>query len=363
MNWAKCIAVAATAAAVLFYGLEHPQHNWDMIGYVASAHFQDGLRGDALLERTYADVQDETGPETFMSLTTADDYRRSVYQSSAVLQEQLPFYSIRMVYVELMRGLAVVGVAYPRATCVLGALFSALSVLALGIICLRTQMSVYALPVVVLATGYLQLATLSTPDSLALLGALLATLACISGSAWVYPLAALLPALRTEFILYSAVLMLAMFYRRKRLRSSITFAASLAVYFAVTLSQHAYSWATLIDFSLIRAVPFPSKIVPSQGAAVYLAMYVNAARQLLNSTHFLIYLIAGYVLAVIRRKACSRELYTLELLAVPFAFAVFHLALYPSYESREFVLPASLILVWVLSTAAPAGSPTRVYAG
>jgi hypothetical protein len=194
-----------------------------------SAHFQDGLRGDALPARTYADVKDETRPEVFTTLTTADEFRRSVYQSSAALQEQLPFYSIRVVYVELMRGLAVTGIAYPKATYVLGALFSALSVVALGIICLRTQLSACVVPLVVLATGSLQLATFSTPDSLAVFGALLATLACMSGSAWVYLLAALLPALRTEFIVFSGLLMLAMFCRRGRLPASIAFAASLAV--------------------------------------------------------------------------------------------------------------------------------------
>ena len=349
MNWAKCIAIALTAAAVLLYGLAHPRHNWDMIGYVASAHFEDGLRGEALLARTYADVKDDTSPETFINLTSADDFRRSVYQSPAALQEQLPFYSIRVVYVELMRGLAVVGVSYPKATYVLGALFSALSVVALGLICLRTQLSACAVPLVALATGYLHLATFSTPDSLALFGALLATLACLSGSAWVYLIAALLPSLRTEFILYSALLMLAMFYRRERLRASMALAASLAVYFTVTLSQHAYSWPTLIEFSLVKTVGFSSKPVPSHAVAVYLGLYGNAARQLLSSTHFLIYLIAGYVLAVCRMKACSSELYTLELFAVPFAFSVLHLALYPVYESRGFVLPASLILVWMLS--------------
>jgi hypothetical protein len=349
MNWGKRIAIAATAAAVLLFGLGHPRHNWDMIGYVAAAHFQDGLRGDALLARTYADIRDETPPEVFARLTTADDFRRSVYQSSAALQEQLPFYSIRVVYVELMRGLAVIGVAYPKATYVLGALFAALAVVALGIICVRSQLSWCVVPLVAFATGYLQLATFSTPDSLAVFGALLATLACMSGSAWVYLLAALLPALRTEYILFCALLMLLMFYRRERLRASMALIASLAVYLAITLSQHAYGWLTLINFSLVKTVALPSQIVPSHDVWVYLALYADAARQLLSSTHLLIYLIAGYVLAVTRGKAWVRESYPMELLAVPLAFAGLHLALYPLYENREFALPASLILVWMLS--------------
>jgi hypothetical protein len=348
MNWPRSTAIAATAAAVFLFGMSYPRHNWDMIGYVAAAYLQDSLRGDALLARTYADVKADVSTEQFASLSAADEFRRNVFQHSAALQEQLPFYSIRVVYVELMRGLAQLGVPYPKATYLLGALFASLSVVVLGIICLRMQLSLCVLPLVVVATGYLHVATFSTPDSLALFGALLATLACLSGSAWVYFLAASLPALRTEFVIFSALLMLVMFYRGQRLHSSIALAASLAVYFAVTRSQHAYGWLTLINFAVAKTLAFPSATVPSHDLKPYLVMYVNAARQLLSSAHFPIYLIAGYMFAVLRGKVHAHELYSLELLAVPFAFALLHLALYPLYESRQFVLPASLILVWIL---------------
>jgi hypothetical protein len=341
--------VAATAAAVFLFGVSHPRYNWDMIGYVACAHYQDGLRGDALRASTYADVKDEVGPERFATLTASDEFRRAIYQSAPALQEQLPFYSIRVVYVELIRGLRVIGVPYPKATYVLSALFSALSVMVLAIIGLRTQLSLCVLPLLALAAGYVQLATFSTPDSLAVFGSLLATLACMSGNAWVYILAALLPALRTDFIIFSALLMLAMSRRGQRLRSSIALAVSLAVVFAVCLSQHAYGWLTLINFSLVKTVPFPSKIVPSHDVSVYLGMYARAAWQLLGSAHFLIYFVAGYVLAVFRRNVYTRELYARELLFIATAFVVLHLALYPLYETRQFVLPVSLILVWILA--------------
>jgi len=168
MKWATISVIAAVAATVLFVGVTRPMHNWDMIGYVASAH---------------AEVRDEVGPEVFTVLTTGNDYRRQVFQSAQALQEQLPFYSIRVVYVEMIRGLGLFGVAYPRATYLIGAFFSAVSAAALGIICVRALLSVCVLPLVVLVTGFLQLAPLSTPDSLALSGALLTTLACMSGSA------------------------------------------------------------------------------------------------------------------------------------------------------------------------------------
>jgi hypothetical protein len=350
MNRATLSVIAAVAAAVLVVGVTRPMHNWDMIGYVASAHYQDGLRGEQLLARTYAEVRDEVGPEVFTTLATGDEYRRGVFQSAQALQEQLPFYSIRVVYVWMIRGLGTFGVAYPRATYLVAAFFAAVSVAVLGIICVRALLPVCVLPLVALGTGFLELATFSTPDSLALSGALLATLASMSGSAWVFVLAVLLPALRTEFVIFSALLMLAAFHGGQRLRASIALAASLLVYFAVNLTQHAYGWLTLLNFSRVKAVPYPSKIVPSHDLIVYLKMYLGSVWPLIDSPHFVIYLVAVYLLATFRSAVCTRELHTRELFAIPICFVVIHLLLYPKYEYRQFVLPASLSLVWILSS-------------
>lgn|GEM_PF-6111109 len=156
--------------------------------------------------------------------------------------------------------------------------------------------------------------------------------------------------MRTEFVIFSALLMLAAFHRGQRLRSSVALAASLLVYFAISLSQHAYGWLTLLNFSLIKAVPFPSKLVPSHDLVIYLKMYARSAWWLIGSAHFVIYLIAGYLLVVFRSAVYTRELHARELFAIPMGFVVIHWLLYPSYEYRQFVLPASLTLVWTLSS-------------
>jgi hypothetical protein len=126
-------------------------------------------------------------------------------------------------------------------------------------------------------------------------------------------------------------------------------AASLLIYFAISLSQHAYGWLTLLD-SLVKPAAFPSAIVPPHDVRVYLPLYLQALWRLLRSPHFLIYLVAGYLLAVFRRNIWTRALHTPVLLAIPACFAVLHLALYPWFEERYFVLPVTLILVWILGS-------------
>ena len=44
--------------AFLVYSVaKPPKHNWDMIGYVASAYSYLGWRGQALADKTFADIR------------------------------------------------------------------------------------------------------------------------------------------------------------------------------------------------------------------------------------------------------------------------------------------------------------------
>ena len=45
-----------------------PAHNFDIVGYVATAHYKQGLRGEALAQRTYAEVSAEIGPARLSAL-------------------------------------------------------------------------------------------------------------------------------------------------------------------------------------------------------------------------------------------------------------------------------------------------------
>jgi len=47
--------ILLTAAFVVLVGIKKPYYNWDVIGYVAAAHFEDGLRGTELRDRTYGE--------------------------------------------------------------------------------------------------------------------------------------------------------------------------------------------------------------------------------------------------------------------------------------------------------------------
>src|SRR5690242_17296374 len=162
----KCLMIIATSAAILIYGIMKPERNWDMIAYVAAAYYKDGYRGADLTRETYGDIKKGISAKRFSKLVTGE-YRETVFRDPASLEQQLPFYSPRVAYVELIRLFKYFGLSYTKATYVISAIFASLSVLVLGLIILEATVSIAILPFIVALTGYSEIARLSTPDAMA----------------------------------------------------------------------------------------------------------------------------------------------------------------------------------------------------
>lgn len=94
--------VALTIAYMVTIGLVRPKYSWDTIGYVASAYQADGYSGKELSAKTFADVRAAFGEADFRRYTEGH-YRSTVYHDPVSLGQQIPFYSIRMVLIYLMR--------------------------------------------------------------------------------------------------------------------------------------------------------------------------------------------------------------------------------------------------------------------
>jgi hypothetical protein len=152
-----------TLMCCLLMGILKPFHNWDMIGYTAAAYHADGFRGKDLSDRTYSAIKDEVTPEKFAYLTQSDHYKKTVFENPSSLEQQIPFYSIRVIYVRLVQSLGRMGMAYPRATYVLAAVFSAASVVVLSVLFAKLGVTIAALPVVVFISSFVAIARNSTP--------------------------------------------------------------------------------------------------------------------------------------------------------------------------------------------------------
>ncbi|MFZ5604032.1 MAG: hypothetical protein ACOY7J_16390 [Pseudomonadota bacterium] len=353
---ARTSILLGTVLVLLYFASMGPVYNWDMIGYVAAAYHKDGYRGQELLDKTYSDIRNEVGADVYADLVGGRNphYRQTVAADPVALEQQLPFYSIRIVYVELMRGLKRLGMEYPASTYRISIVFSVLCVFALGLLCIQQRVPLMAVPFVVLAAGYVDLVALSLPDAMACFFALLATWAVLDGRKLAYLLAALLPLVRTDYFILSCFLMGYCFWKGNRIASVITVVAVLAVY-GVTNAAHAhYGWLTLFNFTFMEFSPYPAELRLSTNPMDYIKPYIAATTTFLTHAHMPFYFLALFLLA--RRgkiKIVSIEASHLLLLLIPLLFLAVHLALFPLLQERFFVYSSSLVLIWIMKQLDP----------
>jgi hypothetical protein len=369
---ARWVVLGITVACVLMIGLKQPHQDWDMIAYVASAYQLDGYRGRDLLERTYRDVRSDVSDEQFETLIEGHRpaplyeraYRKTVSSDPKSLSEQIPFYSIRIVYVELLRRVGRLVESYSKSSYILSATFSALSVVVLSRILSFANVHFVALPFVVMAGGIAELARISSADSLAFFISILCVLAFLNRSAMSFVLAVILPAMRTDYILVSLLILLVEFIRGRRIAAIVSAALAMVLYIAINKHSGNYGWVTLIKQSL-APMPYPADPSAPLHWKDYLRPYITATYNLLTSGQFIIYFVAlyfGYSLFRAGRRLpqasavtryvlvlCKRDPKTAALLIVPLLFLAGHLLLFPFYDPRFFVFSAVLVLVWILS--------------
>ncbi|MFO0700122.1 MAG: hypothetical protein U0236_12930 [Nitrospira sp.] len=336
-----------TATFVFIGGITRPYHNWDMIGYVASAYQKDGYRGNDLLERTYRDVRADVSDEMFKELVSAG-YRETVYTDPNALEQQIPFYSIRVAYLEMIRQLSHLGLTYSKSTYMISSLFSALSVCMLAMLIVNANVSILTLPIIALSTGIHDLARLSTPDAIACFLGLLCMVTLLANSRWSLLLVAIMPMARTDFILLSFLVGTYEFSRGRKLHSVIALITSLFIYVAINKANANYGWLTLFNFTFIGLTPYPADLVASANIQEYLRPYYTLATHIIFHSHFPIYLLAAYALAINVRQFINLH-ETIVLVILPMMFVLFHIALYPAYYPRFFVFSASVVFVWLLS--------------
>lgn len=340
----------ATALIILTFGLLKPLRNWDMIMYVAAAYYKDGHRGPDLTRKTYGEIKKTVSSKKFSTLI-AGKYRETVFEDPSSLEQQIPFYSIRVGYIELIRLLKKAGLNYAKSTYVISAVFASLSVLVLGGIILKTAVPIGMLPVVVAVTGYTELARLSTPDAMACFFSLLGIYGLMTKGRMgrvVFLVAAILPLIRTDFILLSGLLTLYTYLYGSRFLSLFSLLLSVSFYMLINKLNGNYGYLTLFNFTLIGSLtPYPADIAISHQFTDYLIPYALLLDNLIFHSHSVIYVLSLYLLWLKRDQVKNRtDFYCL--LGVPFVFTLAHILLFPSAQYRFFVFSASLILVWSL---------------
>lgn len=271
-----------------------PALNWDLIGYVASVKRSSGASDAEVHTQTYNAVRAAVSPQDHARLTEGP-FRKDVADSPALLADQLPFYGIRPVYIWLLAQLEAMGVGLVKATYVVPATACLAALLLVGLWA-QTRLPIGAslalLPAAWLL-GMPEVARLSTPDGLALLGVITSSIAFMS-RAWLL-LCALLPLLvgiRTDLILWVAPLALAigaLAPGHKKACAGIALLLAVGAYGWINWHHHNPGWAVIFKFTLISNAQPPSSLSASLTWAEYASVLIREAKMLLAHKAMLFY--------------------------------------------------------------------------
>ena len=376
------VFVIVCAAMVAVIGYKKPANDWDMIAYVGSALHDEGMRGEAWRAETYAQVRAEVTDHEYAQLVGEDSsvsgeqiaqYRAAVARDSRALEQQLPFYRVKLVYIELLKGAHRLGLSYVKATYAVSGGFAGAMALLFGLLLIRLRLPLLLLPVGIAAANICavnnaalhSLASLATPDAFSCFCALACLWLALRNDRMGFVAAALAPLARPDFIILSAALIAAILYSRpdegaapSRPRESdnslMSGALSLACAAAIYIMQNhflgAYSFVTLFNFSFMGFAPYPETMAIShnpRNPRDYLFPYALMAKQLFESRHFVIY---GLVIAVLAKsdlRALARDRFSAVFVFTPLAYVAIHLSVFPEYFERFFTFAVVALFLWL----------------
>jgi hypothetical protein len=342
-----CFFLLLSAYAVL-----QPEYTWDLLGYIGSsvdstdARMIHDVAFDAI--RPFAAKKD---------IQVDNPYRVDIAANPYHFAEQLPFYSIKPLYVALIKGEHRLGMPFPKAAVAI----SALSNLLLALLLWR-WLSAYlgglplatACTLIMLSPNILELSRWATPDCLATLVAALALYLILERRLYFWGCSFLVLDVwvRTDVLVLAGIVLLVLL-----LRSKLDFAQfaslsllSLGSYFAINHFAGNYGWPALFYNSFQGGLTTPGETFIHFSRSAYLHQVVRGAYLWLISGSFALYLLLGGLAIWLERSS----LYA-DMIAAVLAARVVSYVLYPNGDQRYtavlfVVIPVALVIAIRQST-------------
>ncbi|MEX3991289.1 hypothetical protein AB4Y35_10965 [Paraburkholderia sp. EG286A] len=368
-KWVGVLTIAACCGWVLRVGLTQPDHsgfNWDVIGYVASMYKQDGLSGEPLRRAVFENVLKEVGESDLEKLTAGASrsqhgsssaeqvpdatYRATVFNDPVSLEQQIPFYSIRVLYLQSIRIVDHFVHSYSSSSILVNAIYAALCVLIVALLLEHFRISQLYLPAIIYISKLTTIGRISSPDALACLLSLLALLLLVKRSRWVFVAIVALPLARTDFVILSLILCLFSF-RLFPIRITLL-SAALSVGLLV-VDNHLngnYGFLRVFNFTLFGVDPYPATMENSARLTDYVNAYISGAKRS-HSQHLLVYMFSLVLFGMrfYRRNPLAEPDY---IFIASMLFVSLHLILFPLYLERFFVFPVIVSLIFMINRMA-----------
>ena len=354
---------------LLFLGLSvaalfQPTYTWDLVGYIGSSI--DSTTPEVIHHQTFEVIQ---SIQPNKNLQLDNSYRQDEVANPFHFAQQLPLYSIKPVYVSLIKGLHHFGVPYPKSAVVISAASNLLLALLLWF-----WMSPYLgglsrfviCSLIMLSPNLLVLSRWATPDALATLLAALGLYLILERKQYFWGSAVLVVDVwvRTDAVVLAGIVMLVLLLRRRIdfLQFASLSILALASYFVINHFSGNYGWSVLFHESFSGGVTTPGETPVHVSVKQYLFQFVKGAYLSLTEGSISVYaLLAG--LALWLRKSSPYA----QMAAVVLGSRLVSYALYPNGDQRYtaimyLIIPVALVLAVSMEMAERTGRTTLVSA-
>lgn len=360
-----------TALLVLYSAFE-PTHNFDVVHYVGCVNYYEIQDPTALHEKNWQDLEAAI-PAKRMAEITDNPYESTVRRDPKSFRQQLPLFQIKVLYTSLVWLMTKLGVQIAYATHMLSALAVALGAWVFFFTFRRHihPVLLFLLPVMGLAIGMLDVATMSSPDGLAFLFVALIMAALQRDSKWLWLLLPFSVWVRSDLVVYVGMLavLLALRGNKSRLGLGAVLVLAVVLYKGVNIYFGNYPYLRILQFSFIEHLTYPAETDVVISLKDYLKTLIKETGLIAEqkSFHFYTSFLGISLLLLYRRGELAfwkivrhRQILVPVALLTPLYFAA-HMLMYPRAWSRFFLgqYCIGVILTLVLLTKVLAASPQK----
>jgi len=342
------------AAYAVFLTVCRPSYNWDIIGYIASAKSFEQQDIESLHSFTYDQLRNSVSSEKYEVLAqkTGSGYRHSISSDPSAFEEQLPFYQIRTVYTGMIYLLYKTGVDIVAAPHLISGFAVAAAIVFLYYMSITylSKLLVYAIPLLAVIFGVLDLSRLSTPDGLAFLAVMASVYLYLN--AHIGLLLILLPimvGIRIDLILFVIPLLFVIFVLNKcsAWKTALSTIMTIAIFLGVVSYWNYPGWSTNFYFVFVQQLSHPISMPPTLTVQDYIYSLFRGVVGLISNKAFVLYMIlAAYSLYeiknIVKRTSVVSAIKfspSAVLASVCLFYVASHFLAYPVAHDRYFSAP------------------------
>jgi hypothetical protein len=331
-----------------------PLYTWDLLGYIGCSVDSSDPKE---IHRLAFDAIQGIRPNKGIQLD--NPYRVEVAANPFHFAEQLPFYSIKPVYVALIKALHRAGLPFPKAAVVISAVSNFVLALILWF-WLAPYLSGPSLAMVctliMLSPNILVLSRWATPDCLATTMAACGLYLILERRSYFWGSSVLLFTvwIRTDAVILAGLVFAVLLFSRKLDLAQFAALSTLALgsYFAINHFGGHYGWPALFYNSFLGGLAAPGETVVHISSSAYLHQLARGAYLWLVEGAFCLYLLLGGLAIWLNRSS----LYSFVVAAVLAARGLSYV-LYPNGDERYtavlFVLILTSLVIGVCSKMSP----------